>query len=267
MKKLMTFAAVAAMTYAGSALVPGVCENCGVDPDSPNGDCPTAVFKVTGSGKAVLAKDGYKTVASLKIKKGGLALLAGDAECSATGECCYQDGYFFATIKVGKSVFEVGTPVNLNEWSVFGKKYDKARNYLDSIKPGKSVCLDSALFVSTDEVRDSAVWEGPIDWDDEDTQVFSFWASAFGKVDMKVTKDGKGGYCNKTKGCDPIYTPKKYSGWFVGWYPCVGQEGCFRCGCEGIDIFGGTWKASFQAKKKTVSAAQALAGTSFALED
>ena len=262
MKKLMTFAAAAAMTVVGNAasLLPGACVDCGGGSLAPT-DCDTIVFKVTGSGKAVTDKGEYKTVASLKIKKGALALEG--TVCTDTGACCYDSGFFFATIKVGKKTFEVGTPVDVKVWSLFGKKLAASQNYLNSIKPGKSVCLESALFVMAPE--DSEAWDGEVDFEDGDP--FAFWASSFGKVDMKVTKDGKDGYCNKQKGCDPVYTPKKYAGWFVGWYPCVGPEDCFRCECDAVDIFGGTWKAVYQKKITTVSGAQGLAGTSFEIAD
>ena len=100
MKKLMTFAAAAAMTVVGNAasLLPGACVDCGGGALAPT-DCDTIVFKVTGSGKAVTDKGEYKTVASLKIKKGALALEG--TVCTDTGACCYDTGYFFATVKVG----------------------------------------------------------------------------------------------------------------------------------------------------------------------
>ena len=102
----MTFAAVAAMTYVGSAvtLSPSVCTDCGAYGVS---DCDTIVFKVTGSGKAVVPKAGYKATTSIKIKKGALAL---EGEyCALTDTCCYETGWFYATIKAGKKTFALAT--------------------------------------------------------------------------------------------------------------------------------------------------------------
>lgn len=261
MKKLMTIAAVAAMTVVANAapvFKPTICENCGGG--TKDGDCDTVVFKVTGSGKAVTDKGSYKTVASLKIKKGALALLGTVCAYQDTERCCYDEGYFFATVKVGKKVFEVGAPVAVKVWSVFGKNLAKSRNFGTQIKKGKSVCLESALFVYAEE---TGVFDGVFDED----ATFAFWASAFGKVDCKVSKASSSkGYCEEGKECEAIFTPKKYAGWFVGWYPCVGPEDCFRCDCEDTDIFGGTWKASYQKKLTSVSGAQGLAGTSFEFE-
>lgn len=262
MKKFMIAAAAAAMTVVGSAastsLNPQVCINCGAgDPDQ--GPCPTVVFKVTGSGKATVDKGDYKSVETLKIKKGALAL-EGIACGDNNDYCCYDGGWFYATIKAGKKTFALAAPVDLVVWSVFGKNLDKARNWSTSIKPGKSVCLDSALFVVSEE----AETDGEVDLSE-----FAFWASAFGKVDWKVTgRKESNKYCDPTKsGCEPIVTPKTYKGWFVGIYPCVNEENCFMCECPDTDVFGGTWKAVFQKKIKTDAGAQKIAGVSFASDD
>ena len=261
MKKFMIAAAAAAITVvgsaAGTALNPVVCENCGAG-DPSQGPCPTVVFKVTGSGKAVVNKGDYKTVESLKIKKGALALIG--EICETTGFCCYNEGTFYATIKAGKKTFALAAPVELVVWSVFGKNLDKARNWETSIKPGKSVCLDSALFVVSEE----AATDGDVDLEE-----FAFWAAAFGKVDMKVTSmKTKNAYCVKSEtGCDPIFTPKTYKGWFVGIYPCVNEENCFMCDCPDTDIFGGTWKAVYQKKVTTNAGAMKIAGVRFTDDD
>lgn len=258
MKKFMIATAAAAMTVAASAaLNPVICENCGAS-GSENGPCETVVFKVTGSGKAVVNNGDYKKVEKLKIKKGALALEG--TICESTGACCYDGGYFYATIKAGKKTFALASPVELVVWSVFGKNLEKARNWETSIKPGKSVCLDSALFVTSEE----AVYEES----EVDLSEFAFWASAFGKVDMKVTSmKTKNAYCVKSEtGCDPIFTPKSYSGWFVGIYPCVNEENCFMCDCPDTDVFGGTWKAVYQKKVTTDAGAQKIAGVSFSEE-
>ena len=255
----MIAAAAAAMTFVGNAaLKPTACENCGISGTSS--DCDTVVFKVTGSGKAVLDKEDYKTVGSIKIKKGALALEG--SLCETDGSCCYEEGTFYATIKAGKKTFGIASPVTLGVWSVFGKNLDKARNYLTEIKPGKKVTLESALFVTSDEAE--VVTDSDVDLSD-----FALYASAFGKVEMKVTaqKTSKG-YCTTTEsGCDPIYTPKSYSGWFVGTYPCVGEEDCFLCDCTDTDVFGGTWKATYQSKYTSDADAQKLAGVTIEDEE
>ena len=230
---------------------PVVCTNCGGS-NIETGACATVVFKVTGSGKAVVDKGSYKTVEKLKIKKGALAL-EGSAcanEASNWKEfCCYDGGYFYATIKAGKKTFAIAAPITVGVWSVFGKNLEKARNYLSMIKKGKSVCLDSALFVYAEETE----WAGDVDLEE-----FAFWASAFGKMDMKVTNE-KG----DTKYCDR----ENYTGWFVGTYPCVNMEDCFMCECPDTDVFGGTWKAVYQKKIRTFAGAMSLAGVSISDDD
>lgn len=245
MKKLMIVAATAAMTVVGSAaLKPSVCVNCGASGSA----CDTIVFKVTGSGKAIVDKGAYKVVDTLKIKKGALALEG--TLCETDGNCCYEEGMFYATVKAGKTTFRMAAPVTLGVWSVFGKSLDTVRDV--NVKPGKSLSLDSALFVTAEEA----------DADEVDLSEFYLWASAFGKVNVKFSK-GTSGYCKDDKPCEPTYTPKTYNGWFVGTYPCVNEEDCFLCDCTDTDVFGGTWKAVYQAGKKSDAAAQALAGVSY----
>lgn len=279
---------VAATTTSSLVLKTTQCINCGYTTKGGDLDCQTVVFKVTGSGKAALDKGSYKTVGSIKIKKGALAIV-GD-KCLDDGRCCYERGIFFAKIKAGKKTFDLMSPINVKVWSIFGKNLEKARNWETSIKPGKSVCLDSALFITTPWQADCVFdeytlltyldWDGDValadlddidDWTsdvDVDTKPqFAFWASAFGKVDWKVTsmKESKK-YCKNTStGCEPIITPKTYSGWFVGTYLCVNAENCFMCDCPDLDVFGGTWKAVYQKKVTTISGAMNLAGVRFAL--
>jgi hypothetical protein len=248
MKKLMMVAAVAAMSFVGMAagsLQPQACEECG----SSSSDCDVIVFKVTGSGKAVVVKSDYKEVGALKIKKGALALYG--TYCEATGSCCYDEGAFYATIKAGKTVFMMASEIQAGVWSVFGKNLDKIRS--GDFKQGSSYKLDSALFIES---------QGNDIFDDADVEDLYFAASAFGAVNVKISKDGSSKSCSPTYGCDPIYTPKTYSGWFVGKYACVGEEDCFLCDCTDTDVFGGTWKAAFKASAKTDGAAQRLAGVS-----
>ena len=242
MKKFMIAAAAAAMTVvgfgAGTSLNPVICENCGAGSSSDSA-CPTVVFKVTGSGKAVVAKDEYKAVESLKIKKGTLALY-GDY-CEDDDTCCYSTGILEATIKAGKKTFEIESEVEVGVWSVFGKNLDQIRS--GDVKAGKSYKLDSALFVSSDGA--TLVVDGDTDVE-EDT--IAYYASAFGKVNVKISK-GSSGTCNPVAPCDPTYTPKSYAGWFVGVYACLGEEDCFLCDCADTDVFGGTWKATYKSSK------------------
>jgi len=254
MKKLMIVAAAAAMTLASeAALKPLPCENCG----AASGDCDVIVFKVTGSGKAVVTKGDYKEVGKLKIKKGALALVG--SICADTGVCCYEEGEFFATIKAGKTTFKLGSVVEPGVWSVFGKNLDKLR--AGDVKAGKSYKLDSALFVAAAE--GDTVIDGEADVEEDSIE---YYASAFGTVGVKISK-GSSGTCNPVAPCDPTYTPKSYSGWFVGKYACIGDEDCFLCSCADTDVFGGTWKATYTSSKKTLSGAQALAGVAFDDED
>ena len=254
MKKLMIVAAVAAMTLASeAALRPSKCENCG----AAGGDCDVVVFKVTGSGKAVVTKGDYKEVGKLKIKKGALALTG--SLCADTGVCCYDSGDFFATIKAGKKTFKLGSAVTPDVWSVFGKNLDKLRS--GDVKAGKSYKLDSAMFISA--AAGDTVIDGEADVEEDSIE---YYASAFGSVNVKISK-GTSGTCNPTAPCDPTYTPKSYSGWFVGKYACVGEEDCFLCDCADTDVFGGTWKATYTSSKKSVSGAMALAGVSGSFDE
>ena len=232
----MIVAAAAAMTLVGEAgsLKPIPCPDCGTGP----GDCEV-VFKVTGSGKAVVSKDEYKEVGTLKIKKGALALTG--TLCEDTGICCFDSGVLEATIKAGKKTFEIVSEVTPDVWSVFGKNLDKIRS--GDVKPGKTYKLDSALFISS--VGGTMIVDGDADVE-EDT--ISYYASAFGTVSVKISK-GTSGTCNPTAPCDPTYTPKSYSGWFVGLYACIGEEDCFLCDCADTDVFGGTWKATFKSSR------------------
>lgn len=250
MKKMMIIAATVAMTFASQALTalkPEECLGCG----GGSGDCPWVVFKVTGSGKAVVgAKKGdYKKVGSLKIRKGALALEG--QYCAATDSCCYDSGWFYATIRAGKVSFKLASEVEVGVWSVFGKHLEKVRG-LD-VKQGKTYKLDSALFIAS---------AGATYVDDGDLDDLSFWASALGKVNVKISKGSSSSNCSPTKGCTPEYIPKKYSGWFVAQYACIGEEDCFLCTCVDTDIAGGTWKATYKSGTKTQSGAMRLAGVS-----
>ena len=175
MNKLIIAAAVAAMTVVGNAaLKPSVCPDCGAG-TGPQ-DCDTIVFKVTGSGKAVVDKGAYKTVGNLKIKKGALALEG--SICEATGACCYDSGWFFAQVKAGGETYAVVAEVAVDVWSVFGKNLDKIRS--GDFKQGSSYKLDSALFIES---------QGNDFFDDADVEDLYFAASAFGAVKVTISKE------------------------------------------------------------------------------
>jgi hypothetical protein len=256
MKKIMIVAAAVAMTFAGEASLgtfqPQQCIDCGGGTNAVY--CNVAVFKVTGSGKAVVSKGDYKEVKKLKIKKGALALTA--TYCAQTGFCCFgeEDSFFFAKIKAGKKSFEMASAVDVGVWSVFGKKLDVIRER--DFKKGKTYKLDSALYISSDPGNTEV--EGDVDVDET---TIEFYASAFGSMKVKISKKSDS-YCN-TSECLPQYTPKSYSGWFVGKYNCVGEEDCFLCDCADTDVFGGTWKATYKSGTKTVGGAASLAGVKY----
>ena len=266
MKKLMIVAAAAAMSFvAKSDMKWENCPECAVGSREAVG-CDYEVFKVTGSGKAVvLSKKGdYKEVGTLKIKKGALALEGSD-EC-ATGECCYDNGYLFAQIKAGHDKFDVAIPVDVKVWSAFGKNYDdvKGSNWMNLSKKKKSVKLDSAIYLSGSEV----IAEGDVDSELGDLVDFTIDASAFGKVEFKISKaetkksETCCGKVEATSSCGYGLEFKTYKGWFVGTYTCVGEDACFTCTC-GLDAFGGTWKAKYDKKasgSKNLGSAIALAG-------
>lgn len=266
MKKLMIVAATAAMAFAAQADIAWVdCPDCRAG--STPTDCQVEVFKVTASGKAVVLskKGGYKTVGKLKVKKGALALVG---TMCPDGTCCYDAGALFATVKAGHTTFRAAVPVDVKIWSAFGKNYDSvAGNNWMTLKKAKKVKLESALYIS----GKSLIIDGDTDIDiNYGIQEFRLEASAFGKVAIKVfdSKTSKTvcGKSDSTCGFDLII--KNYSGWFVGYYPCVDADACFTCTC-GLDAFGGTWKASYSAKSagKNFNGAQRLAGTSFSVTE
>lgn len=258
MKKLMIVAAAAAMTVAAKADLQWVsCPDCGKSSEAA--ECDYQVFKVTASGKAVVVKKDYKTVGKLKIKKGALAL-SGSIQCE-TGDCCYDAGTLFATVKAGSAKFKAAIPVEVPVWSTFGKKLSTvADSAWKTLKKSKKVKLESALYIRGSEIVVT-------DADDLDASFdeFTLEAAAFGKVNFKVydSKSSKT-VCGKDDSeCGYEIVPKKYKGWFVGTYTCVGEESCFACDC-GLDIYGGTWKASFSEKYSTdkLTGAYKLAGVS-----
>lgn len=246
MKKLMVVAAVAALsasTFGGIKLT-----NC---THKISAACPQIVFKVTGSGKTVQEVEKgdavYKTVSKLKISKGALVLFA-DATQSDYSDpndplCCYATWSLYLNVKVGKESYKYAwVQQDLEKWSVFGKNLDAAAESEKS----KKYSLESDLGISLDEETSEAL-DGLDDLED-----VSFIATSFGKMTYKFTAAK-----TKTSGCQVCtigtdsakLTPGKYSGWFAGWYTKLSDaDACATCTCADIDLFGGTWKASYESK-------------------
>ena len=267
MRKLMIAAAAAAMIGSAQALSfdPIDCTEDVVNPET----CPLVVYKLTASGKTVQDVDdgAYKAVATLKVSKGALAFNYNEA-CAEEGACCYDTARLYAQVKVGKTTTKVAVDdIAIGKWSVFGKNLDKALAYRTEIKKGKSVSLESDLELSFagsvyaygEDEDGLAVWE-------EADDALAFQAVAFGKFTCKVeyTKASEDkSACdpvNKDESCEAVWTPGNYSGWFVGQRTLVNDEqACFNCDCGEYDLFGGTWKATYQKKSVTDAAAQKLA--------
>ena len=263
----MIVAAAAAMSFAAKAdLVWENCPECAGE-GTTQAECTYEVFKVTGSGKAVVfsKKGTYKTVGKLKVKKGALALEGSDP--CGTGDCCYDTGFLFATVKAGKNTFRVKVPVDVKVWSAFGKNYDLVKDDAwRNLKKAKKIKLESGLYIQSSDVPEI----DPADDVAYDLENFELYASAFGKVTFKVysSKSSKT-VCDKLdQGCGYEIIVKNYKGWFVGLYHCIDEDACFTCDC-GLDNYGGTWKATYSSKSSTttLTAAQKLAGTSFSDED
>lgn len=274
MKKLMIAAAAGAMTIVANAAASFAPIDCDPGQIIPDDECPLMVFKLTASGKTVQdVNDGdYKTVKALKISKGALVFKY-NLDCALNeGLCCYDFADLYATVKVGSRSYKLGLgDVVIDKWSVFGKNLDKAVNWSTAIKTGSSVKLESDLYLITDGGLDADTEPDTdalvVDSDDDLwTEAVDFAATAFGNFKVKVAgakeKVNKG-YCvvstNKTS-CSATWTPGTYNGWFVGTRELVNDaQACFNCVCGQYDLFGGTWKAVFQAKKTTDAAAQELA--------
>lgn len=269
MNKLMIVAVAAAMTVMQAAAIDVAPINCNVETPETPAQCDYMVFKVTGSGKTVQAKKTYKTVTSLKVKKGAL-LMKPSTTCCNTQDgaevCCYDTANLYATVKVGKETYKIAlSDLNVIKWSVFGKDFEKAYNWKTQLKQGKKATLESDLFLSTAAgVVDKDTFDPA--WVDGLEEEIALAASAFGKFQVKVnkanTKVSGTSYCQVTTNstaCAAVWTPKSYSGWFVGLRNGLeGDQACFNCDCIDAEIFGGTWKASYQAKKLTNVSAQQL---------
>ena len=266
MKKLMIAAAAAAMVCGVKAatITP---TNC--DPDPIDSACDVLVFKLTASGKAVqdMNEGAYKAVKSLKISKGALAFIPNE-ECAAVGACCYETANLYAQVKLGsaKDYVEIDELV-IGKWSIFGKNFEnKVSDYLHDMKKGSSTTVDSDLFITSA----GAPGDGTLtaifadeNIDDDGELPIDLWASAFGSMTAKLSKGSNGSeaYCDPeiVPECVLDFTPKSYSGWFVGTYEQVSYGWCFNCECGEYDIIGGTWKATYQKKYNTLEGAQKCA--------
>lgn len=252
MKKLMVAASIAAFTVgAACAATLSPIDCSGPTSVVEKAECPAIVFKLTATGKAVtdMENGAYKTVKTLKVSKGALVLLP-NTDCATDGICCYDTANLYATVKIGKETKQLGLEgLKIGKWSIFGKNFEKAINFQSEMKPGKTVSLESDLFVSGEDLDTL---------DGEDT--VSLFASGFGKFNMAVSKvdNNACNFCSAEPAVGTaIWTPKTYSGWFVGGRNIVNDMfSCFNCECGEFDVFGGTWKAVYQAKFETVEAAQ-----------
>ena len=261
MKKLMIAAAAAAMICGVNAVTLDP-TNC--DPVVMDDDCDILVFKLTASGKAVQdVNDGaYKAVKALKISKGALAFKFNE-DCAAEGACCYETADLYAQIKLGsKKDYLWIEDLVVGKWSIFGKNFEaKVSDYLHDMKKGSSTTVESDLFLTAG----GAPGDGSLTaiFAEEDELPIDLWASAFGSMTAKLSKgkSGSDAYCDPEDEpeCVLDFTPKSYSGWFVGTYEQVSYGWCFNCECGEYDIFGGTWKATFQKKYTTLEGAQKLA--------
>lgn len=237
MKKLMiatAAVALAAVAQAGIAVT-----NCN---EKVNPECPNVVFKVTASGKIVdgLSKE-YKTVSKLKVSKGALVLWG-----TGSADCCYDVYSLYLPVKFGKQTVKVLIPQEeLDCWTIFGKNMDAA---LEGGAKNKKYKLESEIGLSyADAGVDGDTLDDLVDGE------LTFIATAVGKATYKYTAESaKKSACST--GCEPAsydVVPGSYSGWFAGFYPAWGEELCLTCGCNELDVYGGTWKAKYDAKLST----------------
>lgn len=259
MKKLMVAAAAAAM--AAGVYAAGF-QPIDCTPEIADGVCPPMTFKLTASGKAVQDVNGaYKTVKTLKISKGALVMLPDETMAEDCDICCYATATILATVKIGSATHYVEIPdVAVTKWSIFGKDLEKVANFLTEMKKGSTKTVESDLYLEADD--NDVIFASD---DDSLVSTVTFRAAAFGKMNAKNLKAGSvsDSYCVKPtqKECVLEFTPKSYSGWFAGNYDvCVNDDQlCFNCDCGEYDIFGGTWKAVYQAKATTIEAIYKLA--------
>jgi len=259
MKKLMI--ATAAVALAAVAQAGIVVTNCTPHIDA---DCPALVFKVTANGKATDAysKD-YTSVGKLKISKGALVMWPKDADndTNTKGDCCYPMYSLYAEVKIGKETYNVLVPQTyIDSWTLFGKKQDEVYEaILGNMTKSKTYKLDSQLGISIDATTvtgsDTIYDADDITW--TDTFPVAFVATAFGKGTVKVNYKKTCDKCtatpSETKGYEIV--PGNYSGWFAGLFEGTNDDLCFVCECTNLNVFGGTWKATYDKKTTTWQAA------------
>jgi len=241
MHKLMIAAAAASLAVASYGSI--VVTNCA--PVSKG--CPQVIFKVTGSGKtATAAVKEYKTVSKIKISKGALVLWGNGADDEA---CCYDQYSLYLNVKLGKLTYKILKPqAALDSWTIFGKNMDAADLY-DGSK-NKKFSLESQLGLSHAAGDDAYLDSIDEDFDDE----FAFFASAFGKATYKFTAaKAPKNVCQTCTVSSYDVVPGSYSGWFAGVMTADGDELCLTCGCNELDVFGGTWKAKYDKSMSTVN--------------
>lgn len=253
MKKLMIATAALAISAVAEAGIAVQATNCVY---TANGGCPEVVFKVTGSGKALdPVSKAYTTVSKLKVD-GYLVLFPDDQD--GDGVCCYPTYSLYITAKIGKNktdlIFAGAGAEEVDAWTVFGKKLEAVEGGVTD--KGKSKTkkykLESQLGISANYTTKNGYSAGTLVYADDLTAAnaapaIAFFATAFGKATWKnsITYCDK---CTKT-GDDSEVTPGNYSGWFAGVYESQGiDELCLTCQCSDMGLFGGTWKAKYQAK-------------------
>lgn len=216
MKKLMTAAAVAAMTAGAFA------GNCAEDPVTP--DCALEMT-VKFSGKTATEKNlEYKTVQKIS-GKGTLVI----------GEYVTET----LAVKVGKDKYDVVLEDGeVTKLTVFGKNVEKATDE-QTMKPGKTYKAEADLGVTFEDQDDAAISVNQV---------------AFGSAKIYVTKNQTihGGPCGEDDeilGCVPVVTLKKFSGWFTGKFETCLDELGYADDCVEFDadevtaLIGGTWSA------------------------
>lgn len=257
MKKLMI--ATAAMAFAAVAQAGIVVTNCVVKPSG----CPELVFKLTANGKATDAysKD-YTSVGKFKISKGALVMWASDmdGDPKTTDDCCYPAYSLYAEVKIGKATYNVLVPQTpIDSWTLFGKNQDEAYDaILGNATKAKTYTLDSQLGISASVPNGDNIYD--VDTDPTFTTDFddaAFVATAFGKGKVKVNyKKATCNSCGSTPASQSYeIVPGDYSGWFAGFFKGTNEDLCFVCSCTDINVFGGTWKAKYDKKTTTWTAA------------
>lgn len=269
--KMIVTALVAAVSMFASARLD--MRDCGTTQTVEIANCPVMAFKFTANGKTTYDTGSYKTVKTLKVTKGILALVPQDSTTEITtndvGEvvtntvenadgCCYPTAILYAKVKIGNVTRNVVLKdIDVTKWSLFGKNVDDVRDYLSTMKKGSSRTLESDFAFTGEDV------EVISDDEDEDgSESVSLWASGFGKFKATNCKAKKqsGAYCSPAPAageCVLDLEPKTYSGHFTGLRDCLPEtQLCLNCECSEHEVMNGTWKATYLSKITTLKAAQ-----------